>query len=54
MLGGKPSTKLHEVIDTSFKYTMIVHAGSKNSCNAYWLNQPAKKRQTLVVRVAKR
>lgn len=54
MLGGKPSLKMHEVIDTSFKYTMVVHAGSKSACNAWWLKQPAEKRQTLVVRVAKR
>jgi hypothetical protein len=54
MLGGKPSTRLHEVIDTSYQYTMIVHTGSKSACNAYWLNQPAKKRQDLEVRVAKR
>jgi hypothetical protein len=34
---------------------MIVHTGSKNACNAYWLAQPAAKRQQdLVVRVAKR
>jgi hypothetical protein len=54
MLGGKPSTRLHEVVDNSYKYAMIVHTGSKSSCNAYWLNQPAQKRQDLVVRVAKR
>lgn len=54
MLGGKPSTRLHEVIDSSYEYTMIVHTGSKSACNAYWLNQPAKKRQDLEVRVAKR
>lgn len=54
MLGGKPSLKMHEVIDTSYKYTMVVHAGSKSACNAWWLKQPAEKRQTLVVRVAKR
>lgn len=54
MLAGKPSTRLHEVIDTSYQYTMIVHAGSRNACNAYWASQPAKKRQDLQVRVAKR
>jgi hypothetical protein len=54
MLGGKPSTRLHEVIDNSYEFPLIVHTGSKSSCNNYWLNQPAKKRQDLVVRVAKR
>jgi hypothetical protein len=54
MLGGKPSTKMHEVIDNSYAFPLMVHAGSKSSCNAYWLAQPAEKRQTLVVRVAKR
>lgn len=54
MLGGKPSTKMHEVVDSSYKYTMIVHTGSKSSCNAFWLSQPDQKRQNLVVRVAKR
>lgn len=54
MLGGKPSTKMHEVVDLSYKFTMIVHAGSKSACNAFWLSQSADKRQNLVVRVAKR
>ena len=54
MLAGKPSTRLHEVIDSSFQYTMVVHAGSKSSCNAYWLAQASQKRQDLKVRVAKR
>lgn len=54
MLGGKPSTRLHEVIDTSYVYTMIVHTGSKKSCNAYWVSQSPEKRQNLEVRVAKR
>jgi hypothetical protein len=50
----KPSTKMHEVVDTSFAYTMIVHCGSKSSCFAYYDAQPAQKRQGLEVRVAKR
>ncbi len=50
----KPSTKMHEVVDTSFAYTMIVHCGSKNSCFAFYDSQDAKKRQDLDVRVAKR
>jgi hypothetical protein len=54
MLAGKPSTRLHEVIDSSFQYTMVVHAGSKSACNAYWLAQASQKRQDLKVRVAKR
>jgi hypothetical protein len=54
MLGGKPSTRLHEVVDSSRAFTMIVHTGSKSACNAYWLAQPAKKRQDLEVRVAGR
>ena len=54
MLGGKPSTRLHEVIDTSYRFTMIVHTGSKTACNAFWVKQPAQKRQHLEVRVAKR
>ena len=54
MLGGKPSTKMHEVIDNSYAFPLMVHAGSKSSCNAYWLAQPADKRQDLEVRVAKR
>lgn len=54
MLTGKPSTRLHEVIDTSYRFTMIVHTGSKSACNAYWVSQPAQKRQDLQVRVAKR
>jgi hypothetical protein len=50
----KPSTKMHEVVDTSFAYTMIVHCGSKSSCFAFYDSQDAKKRQDLDVRVAKR
>ena len=50
----KPSLKMHEVVDTSFAYTMIVHCGSKSSCFKYYDAQDPKKRQDLVVRVAKR
>ena len=52
MLGGKPSTKMHEVFNLT---TMcIVHVGSKSNCNAWWVKQPAESRQNLVVRVSKR
>jgi hypothetical protein len=54
MLTGKPSLKMHEVVDRSYAFPCIVHAGSKSACNAYWLAQPAQKRQDLEVRVAKR
>lgn len=54
MLGGKPSTRLHEVVDTSYEFPLIVHAGSKSACNKFWLEQPANKRQVLKVRVAGR
>jgi hypothetical protein len=54
MLTGKPSRKLHEVVDTSYAYAMIVFAGSRTACNAYWVNQPASRRQHLKVRVAGR
>lgn len=54
MLGGKPSLKLHEVVDNSYAFPLIVHTGSKSACNAWWLKQPAQQRQNLVVRVAKR
>lgn len=50
----KPSTRMHEVIDTSFEFTMIVHCGSKSACFKYYDAQPAQKRQNLEVRVAKR
>jgi hypothetical protein len=54
MLDSKPSTKPHEVVDRSRKFAMIVHYGSKSSCNAYWLSQPASRRQFLTVQVAGR
>ncbi len=50
----KPSLKMHEVIDNSYHYAIMVHCGSQNSCHAYIAAQPAKKRQSLTVRVAKR
>jgi hypothetical protein len=53
-MARKPSTRLHEVINTSYRYTMIVHCGSQNSCHAYVAAQPAQARQNLIVRVAKR
>lgn len=54
MLISKPSTKMHEVVDNSYKFPMVVHTGSRTACNAYWVKQSAQKRQDLVVRVAKR
>jgi hypothetical protein len=54
MLTGKPSTRLHEVIDTRYKYTMVVCTGSRTACNAFWLKQPAQSRQHFLVRVAGR
>jgi hypothetical protein len=52
---NKPSTKMHEVVDTAtYHYAVIVHCGSRNSCFAYYDAQPAQKRQGLEVRVAKR
>jgi hypothetical protein len=53
-MARKPSTKLHEVVNTSYRYTMIVHCGSQSSCHAYVAAQPAQARQALTVRVAKR
>lgn len=53
-MAHKPSTKMHEVADTRYRYTLIVHCGSQNSCLAYVAAQPAQVRQSLVVRVAKR
>lgn len=50
----KPSNKMHEVIDRSYRFTMIVHTGSQNSCHDFVAKQPAKKRQDLEVRVAGR
>lgn len=50
----KPSLKMHEVVDHSYKYTMIVHVGSQGACLRYFESQPARKRQDLEVRVAKR
>ena len=54
MLTGKPSRKMHEVIDTRYAFTMVVCCGSRKACNAFWLAQPAKVRQHFVVRVAGR
>jgi hypothetical protein len=54
MLAGKPSTRLHEVVDTSYQFPLVVHAGSRTACNNWWLAQPARRRQDLKVRVAKR
>jgi|APGre2960657404_1045060.scaffolds.fasta_scaffold627987_1 hypothetical protein len=50
----KPSTKLHEVVDHSYRFTMIVHTGSQSNCLAWVQAQPAQKRQDLEVRVATR
>lgn len=50
----KPSLKMHEVADHSYRYTMIVFCGSQGACHAYVAKQPAKKRQDLEVRVAGR
>ena len=52
MLGGKPSTRLHEVFNLTTK--CIDFVGSKSACNAWGVNQPAQARQNLEVRVAKR
>lgn len=54
MRSYKPSTKMHEVIDRSYRYTMVVHCGSQSGCIAYVASQPARKRQDFEVRVAKR
>ena len=51
-MANKPSTRLHEVYNRSFKY--IVFAGSQGACNAYWNKQSGYVRQDLEVRVAKR
>jgi hypothetical protein len=53
-MANKPSTRLHEVIDTSYRYTMIVHTGSRNACYAWVAAKPARQRQSLFVRVAGR
>jgi hypothetical protein len=50
----KPSTRMHEVIDNSFEFALIVHCGSKSSCFKYYDAQDPQKRQSLDVRVAKR
>ena len=56
MLGGKPSTKMHEVIKRTpgSRFSFIVYCGSKSACNAFWLSQPAQARQNLTVQIAKR
>lgn len=54
MLASKPSTRLHEVVDTSYEFPLIVFAGSRTSCNAWWVKQAPAKRQVLKVRVAGR
>ena len=54
MATRKPSLKMHEVIDTSYRYTMVVHCGSQNACYAWVEKQPAQRRQVLKVRVAAR
>lgn len=50
----KPSTKMHEVIDRSYRYTLIVFCGSQNNCHDFVAKQPARKRQDLEVRIAGR
>ena len=50
----KPSTKMHEVVDRSYRFPMIVRCGSQSACLAWVAAQPASKRQDLEVRVAKR
>jgi hypothetical protein len=54
MLASKPSTRLHEVIDSSYQFPMVVFTGSRTACNGWWVRQPAQKRQVLKVRVAGR
>ena len=51
---GKPSTRLHEVVDYSYNFPMIVFCGPKSKCFAYYDAQAPQKRQDLVVRVAGR
>lgn len=53
-LRGKPSTRMHEVVDYSFHYPMVVFCGPKGKCFAYYDEQAPQKRQDLVVRVAGR
>jgi hypothetical protein len=50
----KPSTKMHEVVDHSYHFTMIVHTGSQSNCIAWVESQDRRKRQDLEVRVAGR
>lgn len=52
-MARKPSTRMHEVVDTSYQFTMVVHCGSQNACHAYWEAQPARRRQNLIVRPVK-
>lgn len=54
MLDRKPSTKLHEVVDYSYRFPLVVHAGPKLKCLDWYEAQPARKRQNMVVRVAGR
>ena len=53
-MARKPSTRMHEVADISGRFTLIVHCGSQTSCYAFVESQPARRRQALIVRVAKR
>lgn len=54
MLDRKPSTKLHEVVDNSYKFPMIVFVGPKLKCLDWYEGQEPQKRQDLEVRVAGR
>lgn len=51
---GKPSTRMHEVVDYSYHFPMVVFCGPKGKCFAYYDEQAPQKRQDLVVRVAGR
>lgn len=51
---GKPSTKLHEVVDYSYRFPMVVFCGPKGKCFEYYDAQKPQKRQDLLVRVAGR
>lgn len=52
-MARKPSTRMHEVVDTSYRFSMVVHCGSQSACHAYWEAQPARRRQNLIVRPVK-
>ena len=54
MLDRKPSLKMHEVVDNSYKFPMIVFCGPKLKCLDWYEAQSPKKRQEMVVRVAGR